>query len=508
VRTQARAARTTPGEPQNPAIRRSWWFLSITFALLGVVALLILVGRPGLLEFLLIALVLAAAIAAALHRRSIAGVELERRAEAESFARIFQGLSRSVSSDAIVGAIVEELALGTGADHVAVVRRRADARVLEATLVSSRRGVPAAIAQLPIGDLDDPLEDLTPRTGASLRPGWERRAGLGTLLADGRRTLLIERGVSTAAGRASAQEGSPPTADGGTSPSGADGGDANQSIDGAADGRLPTATSGEDTAPAPSAPGSAPDRARRSPALDDATAQRVADRIALKVGELYGLKNAVAAPLRTDEGVIGAIVLSRRTADPWSPPARRLLAGASVEASAALARANSYREAQALASTDALTGLPNRRYFDDIVALLSRRRRAEDAVAILMIDIDEFKEMNDRFGHDAGDTALRAVASAIAGTIRGDDVPARFGGDEFIILLRNAQPGSAVEVGERVARAVRGLDLGDTGIPAITVSIGVAVAETPDLSIPDLLKRADRALYNAKRGGRDRVVEE
>jgi diguanylate cyclase (GGDEF)-like protein len=502
VRTQARAARTSAGEPQNPAIRRSWWFLSATFALLGAAALLVLIGRPGPLEFLLIALVLAAAIAAAVHRRAVAGVELERRTEAESFARIFQGLSRSVSSDAIVGAIVEELALGTGADHVAVVRRRADARVLEATLVSSRRGVPAAIAQLPIGDLDDPLEELAPRTGASLRPAWERRAGLGTLLADGRRTLLIERGGATAEGRGS---------DSNQAAAGGGGGD-DESFDAgvAKGGRAVTAT--ERGGPPGGGGGAAADGANlgamHSPALDGATAQRVADRIAAKVGELYGLRNAVAAPLRTDEGVIGAIVLSQRTSDPWSPAARRLLAGASAEASAALTRANSYREAQALASTDALTGLPNRRYFDDIVALLSRRRRAEDAVAILMIDIDEFKVMNDRFGHDAGDTALRAVASAIAGTIRGDDVPARFGGDEFVVLLRNAQPGTAVEVGERVARAVRGLNLGDTGIPSISVSIGVAVADTPDVSIPDLLKRADRALYNAKRGGRDRVVAE
>ena len=106
--------------------------------------------------------------------------------------------------------------------------------------------------------------------------------------------------------------------------------------------------------------------------------------------------------------------------------------------------------AEARASTDALTGLPNRRYFDEFCALLGGRRRVDDAIGILMVDIDHFKRVNDRFGHDAGDDVLRAVGGAIAGAVREGDVPARFGGEEFAILLRNPSGRVAIEVAERV----------------------------------------------------------
>ena len=162
--------------------------------------------------------------------------------------------------------------------------------------------------------------------------------------------------------------------------------------------------------------------------------------------------------------MIGAIVVSRRTAEAWPASAQRILAGAAVEASAALSRAYSHRQAEARASTDALTGLPNRRYFDEFCALLARRRRSEDAIGILMVDIDRFKLLNDAHGHAVGDEVLRAVAGAIAGAVREDDVPARFGGEEFAVLLRNPHLDEAVEVGERIREAVASLDLSRFGV--------------------------------------------
>src|SRR5207248_1721651 len=104
-----------------------------------------------------------------------------------------------------------------------------------------------------------------------------------------------------------------------------------------------------------------------------------------------------------DAGVVA--VLPGAPARPKAVPAR----AAAVEASAALSRAYSHRQAETLASTDGLTGLPNRRYFDEFCGLLARRRRADDAVGALMIDIDRFKVLNDRFGHAVGDEVLRAV---------------------------------------------------------------------------------------------------
>jgi diguanylate cyclase (GGDEF)-like protein len=171
-----------------------------------------------------------------------------------------------------------------------------------------------------------------------------------------------------------------------------------------------------------------------------------------------------------------------------------------------LTRAVSHRDAEARASTDALTGLPNRRYFDEFVSLLGQGRRAGDAVGILMVDIDRFKALNDKYGHPTGDAVLRGVAAAIVSAVREDDVPARFGGEEFVVLLRNPAPGVAVEVGERIRAAVRALDFGDIGVPPVSVSIGVAVASGADHTVEELLAIADQNLYSAKRAGRDRVV--
>jgi diguanylate cyclase (GGDEF)-like protein len=232
----------------------------------------------------------------------------------------------------------------------------------------------------------------------------------------------------------------------------------------------------------------------------------VARRIAARARRIYGLKHTLSAPLTTDGGVIGAIVASRRTAEPWPESAQRILTGAAIEASAALSRAYSHREAEARASTDALTGLPNRRYFDEFCALLARRRRSEDAIGILMVDIDRFKLLNDAHGHAVGDEVLRAVAGAIAGAVREDDVPARFGGEEFAVLLRNPHIDEAVEVGERIRIAVSSLDLSRYGVESASVSVGVAVATFPHQPIVEIIEQADRALYDAKRRGRDRVV--
>jgi diguanylate cyclase (GGDEF)-like protein len=171
-----------------------------------------------------------------------------------------------------------------------------------------------------------------------------------------------------------------------------------------------------------------------------------------------------------------------------------------------MARAYSHREVASHASTDPLTGLPNRRYFDEFCGLLARRRRAGDAVAVLMVDIDKFKVLNDTYGHPVGDEVLRAVAGAIVTAVREEDVPARVGGEEFAVLLRNPGPDVAVDVGERVRQAVHALDLQHHGVPGVSVSVGVANARGADDPIPEIVERADQALLRAKRAGRNRVI--
>src|SRR5439155_361102 len=119
-------------------------------------ALRLAAGQPRAIDFVPGGLVVVTGLAAVLHRRAIRTLEIGRRSEAESFARILQGLSRSISPDAIVAAIVEELGAATGADHIVVIRLRPDARRLEATLVSRRAGIPSSTTELPITDLEDP----------------------------------------------------------------------------------------------------------------------------------------------------------------------------------------------------------------------------------------------------------------------------------------------------------------------------------------------------------------
>lgn len=245
--------------------------------------------------------------------------------------------------------------------------------------------------------------------------------------------------------------------------------------------------------------------AGRSAAATGDVAHRAAERIAARVRRAFGLQDVLGAPLVAHGELLGAIVISRRRAGPWPEPTRRLLEAAAREASAALARTLSQQAAEAAATTDPLTGLPNRRYVEEYVALLGAGRRAEDAMGVLMVDVDRFKLLNDRHGHAVGDEVLRAVAGALAAAVRDVDVPARYGGEEFVVLLRNPGRTVALEVGERIRAAVERLDLRGVGVERVTVSVGVAVGEGGADRVGDLLEAADRALYRAKRNGRNRV---
>ena len=137
----------------DPRIRRSWLVFAVGYFCLGLLAIFHLWMSPGLSTGATVILIAVVGFAAVRHRIAVQDLEAGRRGEAESFARILQGLSRSISPDAIVAAIVEELGTGTGADHVVIVRRRPDARVLEATLVNARTGGSSASTLFPIGDL-------------------------------------------------------------------------------------------------------------------------------------------------------------------------------------------------------------------------------------------------------------------------------------------------------------------------------------------------------------------
>jgi diguanylate cyclase (GGDEF)-like protein len=160
-----------------------------------------------------------------------------------------------------------------------------------------------------------------------------------------------------------------------------------------------------------------------------------------------------------------------------------------------------------LADTDFLTGLLNRRAFlamaDDAVEFSRRYRRG---MATLMIDIDHFKKINDTHGHAAGDDAIKGIAGTIGECIRTTDKAARFGGEEFVVLLREIDQETALLLAERIRRSIEQSTIshGATTIPA-TVSVGVAMFTEGDRDVQDLIERADQGLYVAKKTGRNRT---
>jgi diguanylate cyclase (GGDEF)-like protein len=160
------------------------------------------------------------------------------------------------------------------------------------------------------------------------------------------------------------------------------------------------------------------------------------------------------------------------------------------------------------ALTDPLTDLPNRRRFDDHLQHLSAlRSRLGNTYAIGLIDVDNFKEINDGLGHEVGDRVLVELAEIIRGALRQSDVAARLGGDEFAILMAETNAGAATTVLDRILRDVRGHNFSATGFHGahVTVSIGATECEG-DEAPNEVLRRADDELYAAKREGRNRLV--
>jgi len=162
------------------------------------------------------------------------------------------------------------------------------------------------------------------------------------------------------------------------------------------------------------------------------------------------------------------------------------------------------------AATDGLTKLNNRRSFDvRLRESAGEAMNSGEPLCLVLMDIDHFKRVNDRFGHQTGDQVLRLVAEALTANTRPDDFVARYGGEEFALIMAATAPETAVTVAERIRRSFAGREIvtrgSGTSIGTVTISGGVALYE-PGERLPDWVERADQALYGAKKGGRNRVI--
>jgi two-component system, cell cycle response regulator len=159
------------------------------------------------------------------------------------------------------------------------------------------------------------------------------------------------------------------------------------------------------------------------------------------------------------------------------------------------------------ALTDSLTGLYNRRGLEGRSEAIHFRPGSPQLAQVwIMADIDHFKRVNDTYGHEAGDEVLKAVAEALRATARGADVVARFGGEEFVLVLPDTSAEVAVRIAERLRLAIEALSTEIGGeIIRVTASFGIA-QRTAQESLPEVLERADAALYSSKREGRNRVT--
>ncbi len=223
------------------------------------------------------------------------------------------------------------------------------------------------------------------------------------------------------------------------------------------------------------------------------------------------LKNFALAPLLAHGRSLGVIVVDNRWTDrPITESELDDLQSLANLAAVAVERARLHERIKRMAEQDGLTGLLNRRRFDELAGgLFAESRQHGERLSLLLLDVDRFKEVNDRQGHLAGDDLLRGLARLVRKRVRRGDLAARYGGDELAVVLPRADGPEAERVAEDLTRAIRGTDFTqDADDPAplrATVSIGVATAHPGCADLTQLLREADRALYQAKESGRDRV---
>jgi diguanylate cyclase (GGDEF)-like protein len=221
----------------------------------------------------------------------------------------------------------------------------------------------------------------------------------------------------------------------------------------------------------------------------------------------------VAVPVRASREILGVIcVTDRRDNQPFTHEDVSTLRGLAAPSALALGRERALLQAEVYAhaaAVDPLSGAFNRRHFHvRLEEELQRSQRHEIQLALLMIDVDDFKSVNDSFGHLAGDAVIKGIADIMRRSVRVFDVCARFGGEEFAIIMPGSGTASATSVAERIRERIELFRPSDRTLEglAITASVGLAVSSL-GISAREIIARADQALYLAMRAGKNRVRE-
>jgi diguanylate cyclase (GGDEF)-like protein len=217
------------------------------------------------------------------------------------------------------------------------------------------------------------------------------------------------------------------------------------------------------------------------------------------------IRAGVGVPLPGETAPLGLLTIFTRSSErSFGEEEVRELEELALRAGPAIENARRFREARQLADLDALTGLHNRRYFHDTLAReVARAHRYDRNLALIIFDLDDFKAINDRIGHLAGDGVLAEAAERIREVVRSADIECRVGGDEFAVILPESTLADADQLYGRLQKAVSARPVGQAG--PLTISAGVAELQPDDDAIA-FFQRADHALYGAKEAGKGQVV--
>jgi diguanylate cyclase (GGDEF)-like protein len=249
-------------------------------------------------------------------------------------------------------------------------------------------------------------------------------------------------------------------------------------------------------------------REKRSVAVADLTTDDLYGEWLTRAAQ-RGFQAFLAVPLIVQGRALGCMNLYMNDRHEFGAEELQLLSTFASQAAVSIENARLFEETRQLAITDPLTGLANhRQFYTQLAREMRRAQRYRRPLAVLMLDLDHFKAFNDRFGHLAGDQALREIADVLRQNARSVDILARYGGEEFAIILPETDLARAASQAERVRSAVAEhvFHSSETGHEhRVTVSIGAAMLMSGTRKTEDLVGLADQALYRAKAGGRNRL---